>query len=180
MTDAQLAALVAQVARVTPRVHWAHQTRERPPRPFIELAIVDSTAIGPEDVTLDNPTPSPGAELIYATVDHVDYTLQARVYSAAVVGSTSAFSIANALQGQLTLTSMFEALGATGIALTTRGQVQQVNAPWETEYEGVAVLNFGTRVKRINIGPAPETGTYIQTAEIEGTLSNVTSTTIVG
>jgi hypothetical protein len=145
---------------------WANQTRKRPDRPFVELAHPEGASpFFSEDSVDDTPSPTPGNEITLTAKEHVEITVQVRVFSSAVVGSTNAFNLANAIRSFFSRESTTDALGE--IALVARETVRDVSLVLETEHEGRAVFALTFRVANLDT----ETTTYIEHATVETTIA---------
>jgi hypothetical protein len=150
-------------------VIWANQTRDRPTRPFVELDIISSQATEyTEDSVSDtegDPEDIEGEEVTLTTREHVDITVQIRVFSNAVVGSTKAFNVAQQIRTVFARESTQSVLDP--IALIDRGGVRDFTTMLETEHEGRAVLDIRFRVAEVDT----ETTTFIETATVQTTIA---------
>ena len=165
-------AVQAQVVAATgfsgSKVIWANQTRDRPTRPFVELAFLkEETTNFTEQYQADTVGSPEGEELTLYSKEHVEPTIQVRVFSNDVVGNNTARNIAKKIRAYLGRDSVQYALGA--VAVVNRGTVRDISLVLETEHEGRAILDLKFRLSQIE----EETVTYIQTVTVE---TNVTST----
>lgn len=146
---------------------WANQTRERPTRPFVELDILSSDDLSEqgEFSQADNPSPTDGAEILLSVKHQLELTIQFRVFSSAVTGSSKAFNLAQTLRNFFDRESTIDALGA--IAVVSRDAVQDISLVLETEHEGRAVFNIRFRVADVDT----ESATYIETAVVKPTVT---------
>jgi hypothetical protein len=149
-------------------VIWANQTRDRPSRPFVELALLtdDDLSEQGEYSQEDNPdsTGNDGEEILLNVKHQVELTVQFRVFSSAVTGANRAFNLAKRVRDFFDRESTIEALGA--IAVISRDNVQDASIVLETEHEGRAVFNIRFRVADIDT----ETATYIETVKVKPTV----------
>ena len=159
------AIVVAATGFVGSKVIWADQTRDRPARPFVELAYVDeSTTNFTEDSITDTVAPPAGQEITLSSKEHGEPTIQVRVFSSAILGSQSAKNIARKIRGYFGRESVQTTLG--DIALVSRGSVQDISIVLETEHEGRAILDLKFRVARVET----ETTTFIEVAIVKTTI----------
>lgn len=164
-------ALVTEVKRATGlangKVIWANQTRDRPIRPFIELAVTESSAGSPhsESAISDTVPSTPGNEITLTTKDHADLTVQLRAFSAEVTGSNKAFNLLDKVRQHFGKESCIEALEVLpeAIAVVDRGVVQDATIVLETEHEGRAIFTLRLRVADVTT----ETTTFIQETVVE-------------
>jgi len=167
-------ALVTEVKRATGladgKVIWANQTRDRPLRPFIELAVTDSTVTSTHSETYvqDTVAPTPGNEITLVTRDHVVLGVQLRAFSAEVVGSNKAFNLLDMVRLHFGKESCIEFLAgqSEAISVIERGRIQDATVVLETEHEGRAVSSLRLQVADVSM----ETTTYIQEAIVETTV----------
>lgn len=154
-------------------VIWADQTRTRPSRPFVELDYVSETTTNfLEHTQEDTPGAPESEELTLNAREHLEPTVQMRVYSSAVVGNNSARNIARKIRAYFGRESVQSTLG--DIALVNRNVVRDVSLVLETEHEGRAVIDMTFRVERIE----SETTTYIETAVVETTVEHSTGNVV--
>lgn len=167
-------ALVTEVKRATGlangKVIWANQTRDRPVRPFVELALTESrvSSTHSESYVKDTVPSTPGNEITLITRDHVDLTVQLRAFSADVVGSNKAFNILDKVRQHFGKESCVEFLDTLPdpIAVIDRGSVQDATIVLETEHEGRAISTLRLRIADVST----ETTTFIQEAVVETTV----------
>lgn len=175
-------ALVTEVKRATGlaagKVVWANQTRDRPIRPFVELAVLNSAAASSHaESGISNTSGAPaGEEITLTTTDHVDLTVQLRAFSSEVTGSDKAFNLLDKVRQHFGKESCIAVLEgqAEAIAVVDRGTVNDATTVLETEYEGRAVLTLRLRVADV----ATEKSTYIDEVVTETTV-NQTSGNVV-
>ncbi len=150
---------------------WANQTRDRPARPFVELNVLETQVSDHDEESFgDNPSPTPGAELITTSKQHVEVRVQVRVFSSAVVGNSRAANVAQTIRSRLSFDSVAEVLWAADVAVIERGNVRDATIVLESEHEGRAVFDI-----RFRVGVwETETTTYIEAAEIETTVEQTT------
>jgi len=171
-------AIVAEVKRATGladgKVIWAHQSRDRPARPFIELRYVSDEAAGSasESYVTDTPSPTPGNEITLTTVDHTDFSVRLTAFSAAVRGAGSAREMLRTVRKHFGKESTVEAFSVLPepIAITERSAVSDASIVLETEFEGRAFSTLNLRVADVST----ETTTYIETVIIETTITQTT------
>jgi len=149
---------------------WENQSRTRPARPFVSMNIVNMESVSTIGDTLDNPTPSAGAEILVRTTDHLEFTVQFNVYTADIVGVNAARYRAHKLATHFDKETTIDALDLTSpetIAVVGRSPVVDSTTVLETEYEGRAsvTITFRTAVT------FDDAVTYIETAEFTGTYS---------
>lgn len=149
---------------------WAKQTRKRPVRPFVELDDLDNDDVSmmTDDSITNTPSPTPGHEITLTAKGQAEITVQVRVFSSEITGSSNAFNIAQAIRSFFARESATAGLGS--IALVERGTVRDVTLVLETEYEGRAVFNLKFRVA----DPDVETTTYIEHATVQTTVAQTT------
>lgn len=165
-------AIQAQVVAATgfsgSKVVWANQTRDRPARPFVELSqLNEETTNFTEQYQADTVGSPSGEELTLYSKEHVEPTIQVRVFSNDVTGNDNAKNVAKKIRAYFGRDSTQVALGE--IAVVNRGTVRDMSLVLETEHEGRAILDLKFRLSQIE----EETTTYIQTVTVE---TNVTST----
>lgn len=168
-------ALVTEVKRATGlpngKVIWTNQTRDRPLRPFVELAVTESStgSSHSESAVSDTIPSTAGNEITLTTKDHVDLTVQARAFSAEVTGSNKAFNLLDKVRQHFGKESCLEVLEGLpeAIAVVDRGVVQDATIVLETEHEGRAVFTLRLRVADVTT----ETTTFIQEAVLENTVT---------
>jgi hypothetical protein len=161
------------------KVIWANQTRDRPARPFVELAILDDEMVGQEEHgQSDTPGAPAGQEVTLSTRYQVELTVQVRVFSSEVVGSNTGSNVARKIRNYFGRDSVNVALAAPaiGVAVVDLGPVRDASIVLSTEHEGRGILDLKFRVADLDV----ETTTYIETATVETTVEqsngNVTRT----
>lgn len=148
------------------KVIWADQTRTRPERPFVELAVLDdeTTAFTEDDVTETAGSPV-GEEITLSSKDHNELTVQARCFSGEVTGDNCAMNMARKIRKFFGRESTQSNLGE--IALVSRDTVRGANLRLETEFEGRALLALKFRVAEVET----ETTTFIEVVTVQTTVS---------
>lgn len=168
-------ALVTEVKKATGlpagKVIWANQTRDRPVRPFVELAVLssESASTHSESAISDSSPVVAGEEITLTTIDHIDLTVQLRAFSAEVTGSNKAFNLLDKVRQHFGKESCIELLEsqAESIAIIDRGTVADATFVLETEYEGRAIFTLRLRVADV----ATEKTTYIDEVVTETTVT---------
>ncbi len=156
MTPFQLAIYTATAAAAPGvKVIWSKQTRERPARPFIELETIDDISLNdqPEESQEDNPDSTSYAdELLLHYKEHVETTVQFRVFTSAVTGNGKALAVAKRVRGFFGRAQTQQDLDP--ITVITRERVQDASFVLDTEYEGRAVMNMRFRSTDIDTDTA--------------------------
>lgn len=170
-------AIQAQVKAATgfddSHVIWSKQTRDRPARPFVELDDLDNaTNFFTEDTVSDTPGAPVGEEITLTSKEDVEITVQVRVFTTVVTGSSNAFNTAQKIRGWFSRDSVTSLLG--DIALVDRDAVRDASIVLETEYEGRAILTLKFRVASLET----ETTTYIETPVVETTVTQTSGDVI--
>jgi hypothetical protein len=166
-------AIQAQVAAGTgipgSSVRWANQSRDAVAAgDSVRLTLLESRVVGhAEESSVDNPTPSPGAEILLREHEQVEFDVQVEVLSMTPTGNASAWAKASNAARYLQRDDVTEALFAERLALVSVDGVQHLPAVLETEVQDRAV--FVARFRTLD-GSEYAT-TYIERAEWVGTLN---------
>jgi len=171
-------------------VLWKDQGAPRPPLPYVALRHDGGSSASAltERMVSDNPDgqpgdpsavpPSVGTELLLTEIEQVDFRLEVETFSPPeAVGAAHAVAIARGLRNALAKESVRNALEAAGVVVADRsGPVQNLTGLVETDFEGRALFEVGLRAAFC----VADTSTYIETAQINGTLAEgQTETTVV-
>ncbi len=151
------------------KVIWSDQTLDRPARPFVELSVLSFRDLSHHSMhgVIDNPDSDgdDGEEILLQTTDHLELTVQTRIFSAAVVGDLAPMNLAQKIHSFFGRETTNDAL--QDIAIVSRENVQNASLVLETKYEGRAIFNIIFRVAVVDT----EATTYIETAPVETTFT---------
>jgi len=168
--DRVQAVFVAATGLPGNKVIWAHQSKDRPVRPFIELTLLSSDAGVFSETTHALASPSlPGAEIDLITKDNIELTVQAIAFSSEVVGAAKAFNLLQKSRIFFNRDNIVHSLNTPptasddSIAIVERSSVQDLSLLLDTEFEGRASLSLVFRVADTDI----EKTTYIEKVDVE-------------
>lgn len=164
--DAIQAAVVEASSLLGARVRWERASRDQPGTAgdVVILGLSGEQTDGPEYTDDDNPTPSPGAEILLETAEQIDLELSIDYYSMAPDGARAALQ---RVLRNLRRESVQEALELSGIAVVRVHPAQHLPALLETEFRdrarGMVTLRCadGTSSPETFIESAPVVGSYV-------------------
>lgn len=150
------------------RVVWEAQGGPRPAHPFASLRLDTASSPGSEQRTRDADAPVPGAEIVLEAIEQAEATVTLQVFTeTTTAGGGSAFALATRARNALGLDSYVENLDAAGVAVISRGSVQNLTGVLETKFEGRASLDVRVRF----VDGAEDLTTWIETVETETTFT---------
>lgn len=138
---------------------------------FLSLREVNDVAPAtPSETQRNAPTPSAGAEILIGTLAEVEFSYRVELFSRELSGSSSAYSLLDAVVRRLKLEGVTTRLHRNGLVLVEQGELTSIPAVLETEYESRAVVELRFRaIQRVE-----EATTYIETIGVTGTLAGTT------
>ncbi len=157
----------------TGKVIWADQGGPRPPAPYVSLAIISGDQMrGMDWVDVeDAASPIDGAEISHVVRGPRTCTLSVQCFGTAANAADgpgdSPLALLARMRAYTRLPTVRAALLAAGVGVGTFGDVASVGAlistvTSEPRAAFTVTLNYASEVE--------ELGTYIETAEVEGTL----------
>lgn len=157
------AQVVAASGLAASNVIWSFQSRSKPTRDFIRLeldSIESQNSVTPETSTIDNPTPSAGAEIVSSSEEQIDFTVEIHFFTGVSGGTGSARSRLATILRYMSAEEVTTALDASGVALIDCGPVTALPVVLDAEYESRARATLALRT----VDGFRKTATYIQTA----------------
>lgn len=163
--DALHAWIVAATGLAATNVFWEQQGIGKPAGAYVTMNL-SITQSGQDwtDIT-DNPTPSPGAEIIHTVRGPRLGTLALQCFAGDATGPSSSKAYLAKLHGSLGLPSIHDALVIAKVGIAIIDPVQSL-----TLELGNAVIESRalTSIKMHLTSEVSETGTYIETAQHSG------------
>lgn len=123
----------------------ADQDGPKPSVPFVDIALGDLIALGacdPIETEYDEGA-DPGEEIIESVRGQREFVVVIRAFSAAAVGTSSAYALLSKAQTALGLSTVRDALHAAGITVFNAGRVASVPRVVATAWQGIAELRVG-------------------------------------
>lgn len=146
-------------------VIWEIQNGSRPTGTFATLRIDGDTTSGlyAEQTERDNPTSTPGHEILIETREDAEFTFTVQVFSPNAAGNSSARAILTRVRNALSKESELNNFDSLGLAFIDKSPIQSVPVLIETQYQGHATLDTRFRVA----DGTEDTTTFIETVEFE-------------
>lgn len=153
------------------KVIWARQDGTRPAAPYVTLDLTSFSVIGIDGTRHDyDAEADPGAEITLKHGGMREFGLAVVVFYG-TLGAAGAMALAETIRTSLSKVSVREVLDAANVSIFDFGRVLNLTQVVNTVYEGRAVFELrGYTTQEVT-----ETIGYIQSAEIEGTISTVTT-----
>jgi hypothetical protein len=166
--DDALIAWVERTANLTGKVIWDQQPGgTRPERPFATLRSDGRNTLGvgaDVSVTDNGPDAPSGEEITLRAGRQKEFTLTVTVYTAEVLGTSSAFRRAERVHDSVDDEETLNNFDELGLALIDRAPVMNVSDMLDTSVEGQAVFDV-----RLRAGDeTEELTTWIETATMTG------------
>lgn len=171
-----LHAWATQAAGGVPAI-WVRQ-KVKAPVPGLSLQLDGPRTLSPvperwhEQAPAD-PPPAAGQEIIHSARDNQSWALHIQARTATSTGDADAASLLMALKNSLKLMSTIETLRAASITVAEVGDVQDVSAVIETDWQDRAALTILIWTADVST----ERSTYIETVEGQGE-DDLASTTL--
>lgn len=152
-------------------VIWQDQSVPSPSTDHIQLIVQTITKLSPASPTetqRDNPTPVEGSEILIGVEWNYEISVRVNYYAQAVSGTSSALEKLRATIARLDLEEPSEDLETGGLVYVEGGEVQNVSAILETQFESRAICDL-----RFRCVMTEETDTtYIESADVSGTYNS--------
>jgi hypothetical protein len=152
---------------------WRDQNRKKPATDFLTAKVIDLSSIGMPDVRqlqdlarAGNGTTTVGTEIEFQVDAFKRLTVSVQAHTSSTVGSGKALAVLSKVQTSLHLETVRSALRVAGLAPFDFGQVQDLSAVVDTEFEGRAALTCGFYLTET----LSDYATYIERANLELTL----------